>query len=281
MKISPFTPLFFNSNHKTDGIESEYVQTFAPSDRIFIELLYPMTGVLQPPIRSDFIINELDGSEYSVIRWLHWDINSSMRVYFAVISLNPGYYSVNINGIGKSDIFRVTDDEEELKNTTLIQYSMKNNRQRNDTVFFIDNMQYFFDFRVPGGFKDSGWSFGVENEQFVTQFADITQLYGLESTQKTFTLGSGAGVPIWYGEMLNRILVCQHVYFDGVKYSRKDTSVPEVSQQLEGLNSFVFTQQLQQSLNLDPLIEDVNHNLIARSIGSEYRITNSNTIRKV
>lgn len=253
MIVSPFTPLFF-IRHKTDGIESEYLQTFSTSDRILIQLIGSRnTSALAQ------VMTEPDGNVLYNIAFNSWAINDSTYLRFSTLALSPGIYSVNIIGIGKSKPFRITDDESILKHTTLIQYSMNNNRQRTDAVFFIDGMQYFFDFRVPGGFKDSNWSFSVDNEQFVTPQADISQLFGLESTQKIFTLGGSSGVPVWYGEMLNRILTCSHVYFDGVKYCRKESSVPELNVLLDGVNSFVFNQTLQQSMNLDPTIETRNH----------------------
>lgn len=45
-------------------------------------------------------------------------------------------------------------------------------------------MQYFLDFRAPGGFKDSNWAFTVDNEQFTTPDGDIVELYSREATQK-------------------------------------------------------------------------------------------------
>ena len=268
MTISPFTPLFFIGD-KADGIESEYIQTFATTDRILIQIICsPME-----PVRG-VILTEPDSKQHSTIRFNHWDINEATRLLFTELSLSPGFYSVKIEG-ETSVPFRVTDDADELAETTLIQYSMKNNRQRTDAVFFIDGMQYFFDFRVPGGFKDSGWTFSVENEQFTTPLGDISQLYGLESTQKDFTLGHGAGVPVWFGEMLNRILVCDHVYFDYKKYVRKDASVPEMEQPMAGVNSFIFTQKLQQSVWLDPEIENSNHAIIRRTDNTVYRTTDN------
>lgn len=270
MIVSPFTPLFFNSFRKADGIDSDYIQTFAPTDRILLELLggSDMTANAK-------VLLEPSGAVLYEIAFNKWSINSEIRLLFTTITLNPGCYSVQIDGIGKSEPFIVTDDERILDGTTLIQYSMKDNRQRNDAVFFIDGMQYFFDFRVPGGFKDSNWSFSVESEQFVTPYSDISQLFGLESTQKRFTLGNSSGVPVWFGEMLNRILVCSHVYFDGVKFSRKESNVPELAVQLEGVNSFVFTQTLQQSVNLDPVIESNNHLCMRRVNGDDYRAITS------
>lgn len=275
MIVSPFTPLFF-INRKADGIESDYIQMFATTDRILLQLLGPKTAAVVA-----HVLTEPDGTPLFQIQFNSWDINSTTRLYFASISLSPGLYSVNITGIGNSEVFRVTDDARLLAKTTLIQYSMKNNRQRNDAVFFINGMQYFFDFRVPGGFKDSNWTFAVESEQFVTPQADISQLFGLESTQKRFTLGCSMGVPVWFGEMLNRILICSHVYFDGVKYSRKEANVPELTVQLEGVNSFVFNQTLQQSTNLDPVIEQNNHAAMRRVDDTNFRSISSTINRLI
>mgnify|MGYP001060692441 FL=1 len=275
MIVSPFTPLFF-INRKADGIDSEYIQTFATTDQILLQLIGGRNATVVAQV-----ISEPDGAVLYQIQFNRWDINDTVTLRFTTISLSPGYYSVSIMGIGRSEVFRVTDDPLILDKTTLIQYSMKNNRQRQDAVFFIDGMQYFFDFRVPGGFKDSNWTFGVESEQFVTPYADISQLFGLESTQKRFTLGGSMGVPVWFGEMLNRILICSHVYFDGVKYSRKEANVPELTVQLEGVNSFVFNQTLQQSTNLDPVIEQRNQAIIRRVDSDNYRTTSSTVNRLI
>lgn len=275
MIVSPFTPLFF-INRKADGIESDYIQMFATTDRILLQLLGP-----KDEISAAQVLTEPGGKPLYQIYFNTWDINSNTRLRFASISLSPGLYSVNIMGVGRSEVFRVTDNARLLEKTTLIQYSMKNNRQRNDAVFFINGMQYFFDFRVPGGFKDSNWTFAVESEQFVTPQADISQLFGLESTQKRFTLGGSMGVPVWFGEMLNRILICSHVYFDGVKYSRKEANVPELTVQLEGVNSFVFNQTLQQSTNLDPVIEQNNHAAMRRVDDTNYRSISSTINRLI
>lgn len=274
MTVSPFTPLFFNPP-KTDGIESDYIQTFAPTDRILLEVIGSSN---EPPIAE---LREVQSDTAQEFTFNTWQINTGAYLHFAELMPPAGIYRVRIEDIGSCALFKVTDDPVELDNTTLIQYSMKNNRQRTDAVFFIDRMQYFFDWRVPGGFKDSNWTFGVESEQFVTAHSDISQLFGLESTQKRFTLGGSMGVPVWFGEMLNRILVCSHVYFDGVKYARKEANVPELTVQLDGVNSFVFNQTLQQSVNLDPVIEERNR-LIMRRIGNtDYRQITTDINRKI
>lgn len=273
--ISPFTPLFF-IDRKTDGIDSGYIQMFADTDRILIEVIaksHIETG--------DWLLySEPDHELIDSINYMTWNINDETKILWAVLSPSPGMYSVEICG-KTCQTFRVTDDEAELRETTLIQYSNKNNRQRTDVVFFIDGMQYFFDWRVPGGFKDSNWSFSVDGEQFSTQYADISQLFGYESTQKKFTLGGSEGVPIWFGEMLNRILVCSHVYFDEVAYTRKESNAPEATILLDGINSFVFNQILQQSHNLDPEIEERNRIILRRVGHRDYRKITTNINRKI
>lgn len=275
MIISPFTPLFF-PDVKVDGIDSRYIQTFATTDEILVQVL----GSTTDEAPSATIICEPSQAELCQVSFRQWDINTTDRLFFATIKLSPGYYSVQI-GDKRSTIFRVTDNASVLDNTTLIQYSMANNRQRKDAVFFIDGMQRFFDFRVPGGFKDSNWSFGVESEQFTTADADIVQLYGLESTQKKLTVGLSDGCPIWFGELLNRLLTCTYVYFDGQRYARKDAAVPEISSLIEGVNSFVFSVQVQQVANIDPTLTMQHQAILRRSTDDNYRLVTTNINRLI
>ncbi len=286
MIVSPFTPLFFE-NFKSDGIESRYVQVFATSDQILLECLFAPSETEDP----FYIVGMTDdGRTINLSLSLNsWSMNSSTILRFTVISgLDVGMYYLYYPATGlSSHYFRITNDKAELAKTTLIQYAMKDNKQRQDGVFIIDGMRYFFDFRVPGGFKDSGWTFGVENEQFITPEADPIELFALDSTQKKFTLGDQQGVPVYFAEMLNRILTCSYVYFDGVRYARKDSSVPEMNVQMEGLDSFVFTQLLQKVNNLNPTIENTNHFLMRRIADANnqlYRassITNSSVTERI
>lgn len=276
MTISPFTPLFF-IDRKTDGLPSDYIQTFAPTDNVLIEVFCRSGENI-----SGSVINATNNAVLYDISWNGWKINSDTLLKFASLSFGPGTYYIRING-RDSEPFKVTDNAKDLEKTTLVQYSMDSNRHRQDGVFFIDGMQYFFDFRVPGGFKDSNWTFGVETENFVADDSDIVSLYARESMQQKFTLGSSRGCPVWFAELLNRLLCCKYVYFDGVRYARKDASVPEPTTVLEGVNSFVFNQTLQKVTNMDPSIE-LQNQLIMRRITSDnidledkYRSIDNNT----
>lgn len=274
MIISPFTPLFFPPL-KCDGVESRYVQTFADTDEILVEVICGNTDAV-----SGGVMSEPGHLLLFTIEFSRWQINDTSVLYFATLNLSKGMYSICI-GDKCSTIFKITDNEFELERTTLIQYSMNNNKQRKDALFFIDGMQRFFDFRVPGGFKDSNWGFESEGEQFVTDEADIIQLYGISSTQKKFTLGNSDGCPIWFAEMLNRILCCSYVYFDGERYARKESSTPEITVLQEGVNSFVFTQNLQRVANIDPVLT-MQHQAIMRRYGTgNYRLADTNINRLI
>lgn len=141
MIISPFTPLFFSPSTDKFGAKSKYVQLFARTDRIFIELI--STPKEQAPI---VYINNLLSNISTPVTLSSWKMNDDKILFFYNISLLPcGYYTVTING-NTSEIFKVTDDECELSETSLIQYSMKDNKQRLDAVWWIDGMQYFLIF---------------------------------------------------------------------------------------------------------------------------------------
>lgn len=238
-RISPFTPLFFNVNSDRSSYSSRYVQIFAPSDQIMVQVI---TQYESRTITGK-IINAITGDE-TEINWNVWSLNSHDSLYYYVItSLPEGCYYVDINGI-ESDVFRITSDEYELSNTTLIQYSMKDNKNRQDGVFWISENQFFFDWRAPGGFMDDDWSFGVNNEQFTDSDYNVSEIYSREVTYKSFTLGNSVGCPIWYADLLNRIMSCTYVYFNGVRYIRMESSVPEVNKVIDTRRSYVFKQAL-------------------------------------
>lgn len=239
IKISPFTPLFFSPSSDKFGAESRYIQLFAPTDNIFIEVIttteYKMNGLLK---------NHVDGTSWE-IEFQSFSLKDGSTVFHSTITgLASGYYSISV-GDQECNVFKVTDDEHELDKTTLIRYSMRSNKQRNDCIFWNGEEQFYFEFRAPGGFKDDDWTFAVNNEQFEISNGNIVELFAVESTQKKFTLGNAEGCPVWFAEHLNRILCCSNVYFNGVRFVRKGNSVPEMTQEIVSLKSYIFKVSLQ------------------------------------
>lgn len=276
MTISPFTPLFFSPSSDASGLQSDFVQTWLNTDRIYIQVICEQDEVV-PEIKVDLKIKNLVAeTEYlnmteemrnseegkalankilTTIDWHPYEIVAGKYILFAYLqNMNEGYYTVQIGDM-VSEIFRVTDDATEVEDTVLLQYCNKDNRQRTDAAFLIAEVLTFFSWRVPGGFKDDNWQFSVENEQFVSQEQDIFELYSRESTQKTLTVGLNTGVPVWYGEFLNRILTCTFFYVDRVRYCRKESSVPERQSVMDGLRAYVFNQQLQEVVHGNALTE--------------------------
>lgn len=239
IKISPFTPLFFSPSSDKFGAESRYIQLFSSTDNIFIEVIttteYKMNGLLK---------NHVDGTSRE-IEFQSFSLKDGSTVFHSTITgLAPGYYSISV-GDQECNVFKVTDDEHELDKTTLIRYSMRSNKQRNDCIFWNGEEQFYFEFRAPGGFKDDDWTFAVNNEQFEISNGNIVELFAVESTQKKFTLGNAEGCPVWFAEHLNRILCCSNVYFNGVRFVRKGNSVPEMTQEIVSLKSYIFKVSLQ------------------------------------
>ncbi len=246
MIISPLNPIFFLGNYKTFGAESDCLQVFSTDDVILLQ-------VIRTSEENSLPCYCYDANDMSMLFRFEAEkhkINTESFVdIYTMTYRTPGVYRLRI-GDQYSEIFQITDDKVWLDNTVCFRYSLLNNSSRSDTVSIVAGKRIFFTFRTPGGFKDEGWTFSVDNEQFVTPESDILELYSRESTQKTLTVGSSRGVPIWYGQLLNRILTCRYVYIDDVRYARFESSVPEKSQVMEGLNSFVFTQKLQEVIYL-------------------------------
>ena len=239
MIISPFTPLFFSPSTDKFGAESKYIQLFSPIDKIFIEVL----SEVELEIIGN-ISNKVTGEIYP-LEFQTFTMGNDIYVSYTIITgLSNGYYSVTLNE-QESEIFKITDDEQELSETTLIRYSMHSNKLRRDCVFWNGETQFYFEFRAPGGFKDDDWAFEVDNEQFEISNGNIVELYAIESTQKRFTLGNARGCPIWYAEHLNRILCCSNVYFNGTRFVRKGNSTPEITQEIASLKSYIFKVTLQ------------------------------------
>ena len=281
MKISPFTPLHFSESNRSDGMPSRFIQLWAPTDQILVEVI-ASAGDTAP---SASLNDAHTGSVIGPVEWNKWKMNADKVVFFTVLTgLSVGHYKLTVGSL-TSEEFRVTDDANLLSRTTLVQYRFKDNRQREDVVSVIDHMVYFFDFRVPGGFKDNGWQFGVSNEQFTTQREDIVELFAHDYTMKTFTMGNAIGVPVWYAEMLNRLLTCSYVYFNGDRYARSDSEAPQIQTLVDGLDSFVFTQILRKAQVIDPKIEAQNQAVIRRIDDAEaekiYRSTTDNINRLI
>lgn len=272
-RISPFTPLFFNPSRDQHGAGSKCVQVFSTTDRVLIEVL--ATGETSTDIVGfpSLKIKEVLKDKTYNYTWKRWQMNTSTTLLFIELQgMEQGYYTAEVAG-KTSEVFAVTSDEAVLADTVLLQYSNRDNKQRNDAVFFINGMQRFFDFRIPGGFKDDNWSFMVENEKFKTSDNDSIDLYSNDTVIKPLTIGNCEGCPVWFAELVNRLLCCNYVYVDGERYSRNESEVPEMNIENEGQKTYVFIQSLSRVLYLDPTIEESNRLVMRRANADKFRNT--------
>lgn len=238
MIISPFTPLNF-TEYKSIGLPSEFTQFFSTDDTIYIQILRTAE---EEPLYCN--LESLKGMTKPITRTTV-AIGSMYLDSYEISGMAEGFYYVSLGGEIESNTFEVLSDSVRLSRSVLIQYSPASNDTRNDVVAEVMGVRKYFSWRIPGGFKDSGWDFSVDNEQFVSQNADIVELYSRESVQMTLTVGWSEGVPIWFGQMLNRIFTCKYVYLDGLRYARYQSSVPEKEQPIANVNSFIFNLKVQ------------------------------------
>nr|DAE78751.1 MAG TPA: hypothetical protein [Caudoviricetes sp.] len=247
------------------------MQSFSPYDHILLQII----AYNESNSPSVYIVDVIDGKR-RMVNMRSWLMNPNETLYFTEITgLNDGLYSVEVDGVC-SEVFRVTDD---VSGTVLLQYSNPNNRMRKDAVFWIDGMQYFFDFRIPGGFKDDDWVFGVDNEQYTTSGNDVIDIYSIDNVQKTLTMGGSKGCPVWYAELLNKALCCSYFYVNGVRYARVDSNVPEMNVLVEGIRSYVFKQAIRRVSLLNPDIETNNKMIMRRVDDSRYRTIDNDNYR--
>ncbi len=248
MLISPFSSVFFIPSRGFDGRECPFMQFFAVGDRACLQVI--RTSEEQAKNCKLVRLDDATAPESLITPDSH-QIGSMYVDWYCVALDSEGCYTLAV-AEQESEPFEVTSDPGKIGGSVLFEFSPSGNNVRGDVVPIVDGERIFFSIRMPGGFKASGYDFSIDNEQFVTQEADIVELYARESTQETLTIGWSRGVPIWFGQMLNRLLTCRYVYINGLRYARYESSVPEKEQTAEGVNSFVFTQKLQRINFLEP-----------------------------
>lgn len=161
--------------------------------------------------------------------------NLSDSVY--AISVDDANSNVNYT----SECFSVCSDNILLQETCLIRYSHEDNNSPFNNIFWIDNIQQIFEFRVEGGFKPEGYSAKVDNEQFRNQFQEIVELYSVPYETYTLTCGNASGIPYWIVQLMNNILSLSDFNVNGEGYVRSGNAIPEMTQVSEEGQMFNMT----------------------------------------
>lgn len=236
--IGDVCPLFFDVLKYEHANKGSFRQIFNTSDGIVLQVFSndgeQPTATLNDKINGTSLDIEFDA----------YQVNDSITMYYKTLYPTDGIYSVKV-GENESEVFEVCENS----NGALIEYTHKDNNSVFDNIFWNDTEQFVFKFRVAGGFKPSGVSIEIDNEQFVNQKQEIVELYSIPYITKTFSIGDSNGVPYYVAELINKILCLSDVRINGESYVREGNSKPEVSEVIGRKELFMYNINLRPSNN--------------------------------
>ena len=238
IKIGDICPLFFDTLKYEYANEGSFRQCFDLSDGILLQLFCDDGETPSAYIRNRItkVKEEIDFKVYSV--------NDGVTMYYTIIYPQEGVYSVIVED-KESEEFEVCNNT----SLALIEYTHKDNNSVFDNIFWNGNTQYTFRMRIRGGFKPSGVTLEVDNEQFVNQKQEIIELYSIPYTTATFSIGGVEGVPYYIAEHLNKIFCLSDVKINGKGYVRDGNSKPEKVETLGNKELFLWSMNLRPSNN--------------------------------
>lgn len=238
LKISEFSSLEFNPEWKHDfEIDECYIQSFASTDIIRVQLFILKTSTL------NISINNLSTNETSIIPFDKIGEQDNYNVYFFELTgLDEGTYTINIsnvtNEIIASSTFNILSDDI-LLDTVLLRYTNVENMF--DVIFKDeDDNNYFFEFRIPGGFQYGDVSLKSSAEIFRDQRFALNQLSAYPYKTTPLTIGTKSGVPNWVGEKINLIFSLSNVTIDDKIYVRSEGAEVERIQNIPYYPLYVF-----------------------------------------
>lgn len=234
VKVGDVCPLFFSPIKYEFGLDMDYIQKFHSSDKIHIQVFTNASEEVS------VILNNNITKKSTPIPLLIYNHNDNNVVHYAILqNLEDGEYTVTINE-DTSEPFMVESSDILLRETTLIRYSHKNNNSGLDNIFWINDIQQIFNFRLEAGIKPSDHSAQVDNEQYRNQKQEIEELYAIPYDVYKLTIGDSKGVPYWFSRHINRILCLSMVEINGTKYVRSGNSTPDDEKETVNVDSQLF-----------------------------------------
>jgi hypothetical protein len=214
--IGDVCPLFFNTLKYEYANEGSFRQCFDVSDGILLQVFCD-GGEIPTAYLNDKIY-----SSHSSISFKTHSVNDKVLMYYTYIYPSEGVYTITIAG-QESNEFEVCENACGV----LVEYTHKDNNTPFDNIFWVGETNLAFRLRIPGGFKPSGVSIEVDNEQFLNQYQEIIELYSIPYTTRVFSMGDVNGLPYYIAELVNRILCLSNVNINGDLYVREGNSKPE------------------------------------------------------
>lgn len=235
--IGDVCPLFFNTLKYEYANEGSFRQCFDLSDGILLQIF--CDGGETPSA----YLNDKIKSSSSSISFKTYSVNEDVVMFYTYMYPGEGVYTVTINE-QESNEFEVCENS----CGALIEYTHKDNNTPFDNIFWVGDTNLSFKFRVPGGFKPSGVSIEVDNEQFSNQYQEIVELYSIPYTTRIFSMGDVNGLPYYIAELMNRILCLSDVKINGESFVREGNSKPEKVETIGRKELFIWSITLRQKL---------------------------------
>ena len=255
--IGDVCPLFFDVLKYEYANIGSFRQCFNVSDGIVLQVF---SDDAEKP--TAYLNNKIDSISTTIL-FDTYSVNDRITMYYTTLYPEDGVYSVSVND-KESEIFEVCEN----CNDVLIEYSHKDNNSVFDNIFWNDTEQIPFKFRVAGGFRPSGVSIEIDNEQFVNQKQEIVELYAIPYITNTLYVGDSNGVPYYVADFLNKILCLSDVRIDGKSYVREGNSKPEKSETIGKKELFMYTINLRPTENpISGIGGKVEEGITASSVG--------------
>ena len=235
--IGDVCPLFFNTLKYEYANEGSFRQCFDLSDGILLQIF--CDGGETPSA----YLNDKIKSSSSSISFKTYSVNEDVVMFYTYMYPGEGVYTVTINE-QESNEFEVCENS----CGALIEYTHKDNNTPFDNIFWVGDTNLSFKFRVPGGFKPSGVSIEVDNEQFSNQYQEIVELYSIPYTTRVFSMGDVNGLLYYIAELMNRILCLSDVKINGESFVREGNSKPEKVETIGRKELFIWSITLRQKL---------------------------------
>lgn len=236
--IGDVCPIFFNVLKYEHANKGSFRQCFDVTDGILIQVFCD-----NDETPSVVLKNKIDLTRTNV-GLKTYKVNDYVNMFYTYLYPNEGVYSLIIED-NESEEFEVCENSQGV----LIEYSNKDNNSAFDNIFWDGERQFNFKFRVIGGFKPSGISLEVDNEQFVNQKQEIVELYSIPYITNTLYIGDNNGVPYYIAEHINKLFCLSDVKVDGKLYVREGNSKPEKTETLGKKELFIYSMNLRPSVN--------------------------------
>ena len=262
--LSPITPLAFRpAESDPSAQELRFTQRFGRYDHIVVQ-----AAADEQRNPSVWVYNAINGSFVLTQYGTRVSLGGGRWMYTIVLPvMAEGFYYAILSGGGKnvrSQDFEITRLVENDTEWARIEYGGTSNDTPMNAMFMVNGARVPFLLRLPAGFKPQGWNGSVETETYRTQRQELRVLYSAPYEKWTLTIGTAAGIPVEYLQMLNNILSCEYVYINGERWCRSEGSVPEKQLTMTGAQMFTASVVLEKQPMLD------NYPLEVYQNGDEY-----------